>query len=391
MQPHTPDRDASAPSPGATVAVTGAAGSIGGRLVELLRTSSGPPYAQVRAYCRSRSRPGLDGLRLDDAGEVDRALSGCDVSVHCAFDFHDLPANLRMLRVLGSVCATRGIRLILLSTAAVYEPFPEGRFDESTPSEASGIAYSDTKIRLEQEAIEMARLHGLDVVILQPTVVYGPGCRGWTDTPARELLTGRVVLPNDGEGICNAIHVDDVCSAVIAAITADVPSAERFLLNGPKPVTWRHFYLSIQTVLGTGVVDAMTPVATLARRAARGPDAPASSHKARLKRLAGRWISQRLRAQLKFGLQRLRSVGGEVVHMPDGAKLDLYAARGEAVPDKAQRLLGWTPRIDFDEGMVSTATYLRSAFAAEIKRARKAGRSAPPAASQGERSASQMS
>jgi nucleoside-diphosphate-sugar epimerase len=391
MQQHTSDSDAPPRRRAHTVAVTGAAGFIGGRLVEQLRAGDGPASVQVRAYCRGRSRAGLEGLRLDDAGAVDRALSGCDVLVHCAFDFHDTASNLRMLRVLGSICATRGIRLVLLSTAAVYEPFPDGRFDESTPSEASGIAYSDLKIRLEQEAIEMARSRALDVVILQPTVVYGPGCRGWTDTPARELLTGRVVLPNNGEGICNAIHVDDVCSAVIAAMTADASSGERFLLNGPKPVTWGRFYLAVQTALGTGTVDAMTPAATAALRALNRSDARTFPHKALLKQMAGRWISQRLRTRLKFGLQRLRSARGEVVHMPDGARLDLYAAHGEAVTDKAHRLLGWTPQVHFDKGMISTAAYLRSAFAAEIAQARGRGRLEPPAPGHGERSARQMS
>jgi nucleoside-diphosphate-sugar epimerase len=357
------------PGAGKIVAVTGAGGFIGGRVVALLRQQTG--VAHVRAYARRPNGSGCETLRLDDAKAVERALSGCHALVHCAFDFHDMTANVRIIRVLGPICAALGVRLVLLSSAAVYEPFPDGLFDEMAPSEPVGIPYSDTKISIEQEVIHQSRTGGLDVVILQPTLVYGPHCRQWTDTPARELLTGRVVLPDGGRGICNAVYVDDVAAAALAAIGANVASGERFIVSGADTVTWSGFFLALKAALGTGTVSVMppSPAAPGRLRPARAP--AVSPARTLMLRVAARVIGPRTRSKLKFALRKMRAGGKEIVHVPEGAKFDLYRSIGIASTAKARRLLGWEPRITFDQGMEQTGDYLRSAFAREIARVRQ--------------------
>ena len=56
---------------------------------------------------------------------------------------------------------------------------------------------------------------GLPATILQPTIVYGPFSRPWTDGPADMLRFGTVMLADAGKGICNAVYVvrqrDDPC------------------------------------------------------------------------------------------------------------------------------------------------------------------------------------
>jgi nucleoside-diphosphate-sugar epimerase len=356
--------------PGKIVAVTGAAGFIGGRIVELLRQRPGRDRVEVRAYTRRRSRPGLQTLRLEDVTSVGRALLGCGVLIHCAFDFHNMAANLRIAHVLGPICAARGVRLILLSSAAIYEPFPEGVFDETAPIETVNVPYSDTKISIEEAFIEQSHTLGLDVVILQPTCVYGPHGRQWTDAPARELLTGRVVLPNEGRGICNAVYVDDVCAATIAAIDADIESGGRFIVSGPRAITWNDFFLGLKTALGTGTVSAMSPDSRV--EPSRVP--ATSPGKTMLLRMAARMMQPSARLRIKFALQRLRAGGREIVHIPKGAKFHLYASTGIASTTKAHRLLGWEPQIGFDQGMALTAAYLQSAFATDITRAQRRGR-----------------
>ena len=356
---------------GKIVAVTGASGFIGSRVVELLRQQPRNKFAQVKAYGRRRGHPGLEVLRLDDAGAVNQALADCHAVIHCAFDFHDMAANLSMTRILGHACAAHGVRLVIFSTASVYEPFPVGEFDETASIEPVGVRYSDTKIAIEHEVLRLSEESGLDVAILQPTLVYGPHCRQWTDTPVRELLTGRVVLPDEGQGICNGVYVDDVCAAAIAAISADIPSGERFLISGPRPVTWSQFYLALQAVLGTGTVSFMPQLVSAASGTQGLHDPDASPLKAGVKRLAARLIGPDTRAKMKLALQRLRAMGREIVHVPLGAKLALFSSRGTAATEKACRCLGWEPRVDFDEGMARTKAYICSKFARQIAVARQ--------------------
>ena len=204
--------------------MTGAGGFIGRRLAEMLEQSG----AEVRRLTR-RTTP------LDDAPRLAGALSGCTAVVHCAFDAYDEAANLRMAETLGHVCATSGTRLVHLSTAAVYEPLPDGVLTEAAPTNAPGTAYKAAKLAIERCLLDLVRTRRLDLVVLQPTIVYGPAGGAWTDSPVRELLTGEVWLPDAGRGLCNAVHVDDVCRAAMAACTAGLASGDRLLISGPAP------------------------------------------------------------------------------------------------------------------------------------------------------------
>jgi len=64
------------------------------------------------------------------------------------------------------------------------------------------------------------------------------------------LRSGLVVLVNGGDGLCNAVYVDDVVQAMLLAATAKEGAGERFLVSGPRPVTWREFYGAYEAMLG---------------------------------------------------------------------------------------------------------------------------------------------
>ncbi len=75
---------------------------------------------------------------------------------------------------------------------------------------------------------------------MQPTIVYGPFSRLWTIDPADMLINATVVLPDRGEGICNAVYVDDVVDAMILAAKNPAAVGQRFLVSG-EPITWAQF------------------------------------------------------------------------------------------------------------------------------------------------------
>lgn len=363
-------------STGLRVAVTGAGGFIGGRLAVLL--AGQPGVAEIRPLVRRRGQ--LAGAvvlaRLDDPAPVRAALEGCHAVVHCAFDFYDLPANLAAARVLAEAALQAGARLVHLSSAAVHEPLPDGDLHETVAAVPNGNGYRDTKIAIEEELLAFARDRGLDLVILQPTIVYGPAGGAWTDSPVRELLTGEVVLPASGEGLCNAVFVDDVCQAAIAALTAGIPSGERFLISAATPVTWREFL---------GAYERMLEVRSL-RLVAGSPPPPAAVPSIRqgtagratavLKRFVAGRLGAAGRSRLHMLLQRVRrTLRGPRVHVPDGTKRALYAARCHVRIDKARRHLGYDPQFDLARGMAATVGYVRRTYAG-LGRAGGSGRPA---------------
>jgi len=50
-----------------------------------------------------------------------------------------------------------------------------------------------------------------------------------------------VRLPDSGNKICNAIHVEDVASSIYQSCINDVKS-DKFLISGSESITWKEFY-----------------------------------------------------------------------------------------------------------------------------------------------------
>jgi len=241
---------------GKTVLVTGSTGFIGCRLVEKLILEHN---VKVRGLVRNFSRAAriarfpidMPGAHLTDVEALERAIAGCEVVFHCAYDW-DLPnENIDGIRNLAEACLRQGVRrMVHVSTMAVYEPLPNGDVTEESPTEPWGWNYKDNKLAIEREILNYVRERNLCATILQPTIVYGPFSKFWTVTPVEMLLTGTVVLPADGLGLCNPVYVDDVVNALILAAERDQAVGERFLISGPKPVMWRDFFGAIESHLG---------------------------------------------------------------------------------------------------------------------------------------------
>jgi nucleoside-diphosphate-sugar epimerase len=355
---------------GMTIAITGANGFIGARVVELLTALEAPP--RLRLLSR-RPLKGREHIVVDisDPIRVRAALNGCDALVHCAFDFTDMAANIRIASVLADACVAGGTRLVHVSTAAVHEPFPDGDLDETRMPGSGGSEYKHVKLEIENNLVARVRNDNLDLVILQPTVVYGPAGRAWTDSPVRELLTGTVVLPDEGHGLCNAVYIDDVCQAVIAALTASLPSGERILVSGPAPVTWRAFYSAYQNMLRLDALrfqPADSHAATRHSVAENDGDAivsrePGRSAAKRLKAVVSRVLGGQTVTRLNVSVSFLKSlVLGGTVHTAVGSKRALFRSRCHIRIDKAQRLLGFEPRFDLTDGMRETAPYILRSY-----------------------------
>lgn len=236
------------------VAVIGASGFIGTRLIERFHLGSNTP--EVVAVVRRPSSLALPArfaveTRIADALDVDamaRAFTGCSAVVHTALGD---PAQIeRMPSALCLAASAAGVRrVVYLSSASVHGQNPATGTDESTPLNAhQALEYNSAKIRAELKFFAECQRHSLVGFALRPGVVYGPRSR-WIADVATDLLEGTAWLYEGGRGICNGIYVDNLVHAISCCLHATDDAKGVYLVGDAETTTWEQFYRAAATQL----------------------------------------------------------------------------------------------------------------------------------------------
>lgn len=380
---------------GKTVLVTGGTGFIGSRLVEKLTLEQ---KARVRVLVRNFGRASriarfpveMIAGDVTDFESVCRAARGCDVVFNCAYDFagdreEQKRSSLQGARSVGEAVLAEGVRrMVHLSTFSVYAPTQDGDLTETCPWPKSKHYYVSIKRETERLLMQMHKAKGLPVVVLQPTLVYGPFSPHWTVAMMQQLTNGIVPLVNGGTGYCNPIYIDDLVEAMILAASRPDVLGEAFLISGEKPVTWRDFYSAFETIIGTrSIVEipeeelrqesakrkrqarAVSRLLSLARR----PDVleilralpPVRTAVSLVKKVLSQdqWLS--LKTRLNNGSQTSNGNSAVVrpLYLPDELMLQMYKSKTNVRIDKARSRLGYVPKFDFERGISLTAEFLR--------------------------------
>ena len=113
------------------------------------------------------------------------------------------------LAAFGDLLATGRRKIIYLSTIGVYGDHAGGWVDETTPPQSS-LDRARMRVAAEQAWTDTAQG---DVAILRLAGIYGP-CRNALMT-LRSGTARRIIKPGQ---IFNRIHVDDIASAIMAAV-----------------------------------------------------------------------------------------------------------------------------------------------------------------------------
>ncbi len=349
---------------GKTVFVTGGTGFVGGRLIEKLALSKDITIkALVRNYARAarlaRFNVKMIEGSLTDTGTLEDALEDCDIVFHCALDLTSSKLNASALRTMAEASLKAGVeRFVYLSSLATYEPLREGELNEDCPYPPTDWDYALGKRDAEKIILNFATERGLPAVILQPTIVYGPFSRNWTDRPVSALLKGQLVLANESEGVCNPVYIDDLVSAILLAALNKSAIGERFLVSGPDYVPWKKFYAAYADIVGkqTFVFESEEQILHSNRLTLK------EKLRSLLRPIVHKFISQKMKHRLLGLLSTMKREAGPVISRPNAQELQLYKSKTRVCIDKAKNLLGYNPEYPFDKGMQATAHYIRWAF-----------------------------
>src|SRR2546421_11964282 len=222
--------------------VTGATGKVGHATARILLAEGHEVRALVRDTARAGGavRGGAELVRGDvtDPPSVARAADGCEL-VFNAMGLPEQwladPAAFRRVNVDGTRAVAEAARaagarrLIHTSTIDVFHAEPGASFDESVVADyAKGTAYERSKQEAERAALAGAG-DGLEVVVVNPSAVYGPGPAGsasFEEGLFQPVLRRR--LPAMTPGGCGIVFSEGVGAGQLLAAEKGRPG-ERYI------------------------------------------------------------------------------------------------------------------------------------------------------------------
>jgi nucleoside-diphosphate-sugar epimerase len=224
------------------ILLTGATGFTGSHVLELLLAGG------YRPRCLVRPSSSIDHLReagvetvggdLGDEDSLAAAMKGVDTLLNTA--------SLGFGHAAGLVSAAEraGVRrAVFISTTAIF----------------TSLNARSRSVRVAAE--ESVRQSTLQQTILRPTMIYGTA-RDRNMARLIRFLKRSPVIPVVGSGrsLQQPVHVQDVASAMVAAMETDAAIGHAYNLSGAVPLTFVQVISTITKLLGRKVVRVHLPV-----------------------------------------------------------------------------------------------------------------------------------
>jgi len=314
--------------------VTGATGFLGGVLVRRLLAAGHDVVAlgrQMEALA-ALSRDGARAVAFDLATSARLPEpTSADVSVHCAAlsspwgkasDFH--AANVIATQNALAMAKEAGVtRFVHISTPSVYFRFSDQvGLKEDAPLPAPVNAYAATKRRAEE--LVLKEVDALDAIILRPRGIYGAGDTALMPRLLRVASKRALPLMRGGRAATDLTHVDDVVDAILAAVTHRGALSKRvFNVSGGAALSVRDVIERVGERAGVPITWRNMPAAAV----------------------LGAVRTIEALARITPGRPEPLTTAYSVALLAYTQTLDISAAR---------TVVGWLPRVGFEEGLART-------------------------------------
>jgi UDP-glucose 4-epimerase len=299
----------------AKVVVTGGSGFIGSHVVDVMIEAGHDVTVIDHRVKPHRPDVGFEDVDLMDLSSVLTSTRGAEHIFHLAAVSNvnyalKYPVYTATLNVVGTANILEAARLnaarrfYLASTVWVYNGAPGGdAVDESTPFylDGAGHIYTSTKMASEMVCHNYGQLYGVPFTVLRYGIPYGPRMREELLIPVfiKKAMAGQpLTVSGTGDQYRKFIYVRDMAEGHLLAMN-DVAANKTYNLEGSRKVTVLEVAEGIRRVLGNGV-------------------------------------------RIELGPERAGDFAGK-----------------EVSGEKARRELGWSPKIDFEEGIRLTVDWFR--------------------------------
>ena len=319
------------------IALTGASGYTGGHILKRLLARGDAVKALVR---EASITPELEASGaeivtgiLGNADDARRLVGGCDAVMHVAAvyrtaghpDSYYREINVEGTRkLLLAAAAARVGRFVHTSTVGVHGDVKNPPADENAPISPSDI-YQETKAEADAMAREFGRTHKIEVAIVRPGAIYGPGETRLLKV-FRGIARGRYAVVGTGKPHYHLVYIDDLVDGFLLALDRPEAAGETFIIAGPRSLSQDDLAREVAQATGGSVWPFHIPA----------------------------WPIQRLGDLV------------EAICVPLGIeppihrrRVDFWVKNRSFSIEKARRVLGYDPKVDATEGIRRTALWYR--------------------------------
>ena len=339
-----------------TVALTGATGWLGNRVVEMLLAENDDTarrrFTLDRILCFVRDERRLPAVAAGDArvqsypGDIRSEsdvrgfaeASGPNVLIHSAGMIH--PRRYREFAEINAggtqslldafeatgACARAVVvssnspigvsrdRSVIFTEASPYNPY---------------MGYGRSKVPMERSIAERNRRGGLDTIVIRPPWFYG------THQPPRQseffrmIRDGRVPIVGDGNNLRSMAYLDNIYDGLVLTLTLEAAARETFWIADARPYTMNEIVDTVENLLES---EFDVPCA---HKRLRVPDAVGELATAMDAAIQG----------LGFYNQKIHVLG------------EMNKTIACSV-EKARRMLGYEPAVELREGMRRSLRWL---------------------------------
>jgi nucleoside-diphosphate-sugar epimerase len=206
----------------------GARGLVGESLISLLTYQNRDVIAFSRSPSEQKTKGKLRWIQLDNHSDSsqDRAPFSTIHQWLCVAPIWVLPHYF-------SILESGGVRrIVTLSSTSRFTK------DDSSDPEEQAIAMRLADAEAQVQA--WAESHGVEWIILRPTLIYGSGRDKNVSEIARFIRRFRFFpLFGQAKGLRQPIYAQDVASACIAALDSPVAANRAYNLSGAETLTYR--------------------------------------------------------------------------------------------------------------------------------------------------------
>lgn len=303
------------------VLITGANGFIGKTLMEYYKKMGTPV---VGVDLRANNDDIVEG-DISQPESIKQLLVECDVIFHTAALVSNAMKDEDMWRV--NVLATRNLiaaaekykvrRFVQISSVVAYGNAAVGELDEDHPVHADGGSYVLTKLASEHTVLAAQARGNIEVVIVRPGDVYGPGSRPWIILPLEAIGKNQFLLPAKGEACFRPVYIDDLIRGIALAASVEGAAGEIINLSCDGYVETKDFF---------------------------------AYHYQWLDKKGPMLVSTKAALVISSIASRISELFGKPSEASPASVLQLSTKCWFSI-EKAERILGWKPEMSLEDGM----------------------------------------